>query len=204
MNMAATLFRLTVDGVPGRRHPRGRACAGPAGRGRHPRGRQALRPGDLEHRAAGGARLSDGLQSACMPGSGGGAMSAVDPAARATSAWPSGARSIAARPCGWTPLRRPRIAASAAAVERILARGEPVYGINTGFGKLASVRIEAGDLATAAAQHRALARRRRRRAHAGASRPADDGAEARQPGPGRLGRAARDDRPAGGDAGAKV
>ncbi|MDE2621440.1 MAG: aromatic amino acid lyase, partial [Sphingomonadales bacterium] len=35
----------------------------------------------------------------------------------------------------------PRIAASAAAVERILAKGEPVYGINTGFGKLASVRI---------------------------------------------------------------
>jgi histidine ammonia-lyase len=42
----------------------------------------------------------------------------------------------------------PLIAASAAAVERILARGEPVYGINTGFGKLASVRIEAGDLET--------------------------------------------------------
>ncbi|MCK6105432.1 MULTISPECIES: histidine ammonia-lyase [Brevundimonas] len=40
------------------------------------------------------------------------------------------------------------IRASAAAVERILARGEPVYGINTGFGKLACVRIEAGDLAT--------------------------------------------------------
>ena len=40
------------------------------------------------------------------------------------------------------------IAASAAAVERILARGEPVYGINTGFGKLASVRIAAEDLAT--------------------------------------------------------
>ena len=40
------------------------------------------------------------------------------------------------------------IAASAASVERILARGEPVYGINTGFGKLASVRIEAADLAT--------------------------------------------------------
>ncbi len=31
---------------------------------------------------------------------------------------------------------------SAAAVERILARGEAVYGVNTGFGKLASVRIE--------------------------------------------------------------
>ncbi len=40
------------------------------------------------------------------------------------------------------------ISASAASVERILARGEPVYGINTGFGKLASVRIEAGDLET--------------------------------------------------------
>jgi histidine ammonia-lyase len=36
---------------------------------------------------------------------------------------------------------------SARAVEAIVARGEPVYGINTGFGKLASVRIEAGDLA---------------------------------------------------------
>ena len=45
------------------------------------------------------------------------------------------------------PACRPIIAESAAAVERILARGEPVYGINTGFGKLASVRIEAHDLA---------------------------------------------------------
>lgn len=40
----------------------------------------------------------------------------------------------------------PLIAESAAAVERILAKGEPVYGINTGFGKLASVRIESADL----------------------------------------------------------
>ncbi|MCL4766216.1 MAG: histidine ammonia-lyase [Hyphomicrobiaceae bacterium] len=38
------------------------------------------------------------------------------------------------------------IAASAEAVAAIVARGEPVYGINTGFGKLATVRIEAGDL----------------------------------------------------------
>ncbi len=45
------------------------------------------------------------------------------------------------------PSCRERIAASAAAVARILARGEPVYGLNTGFGKLASVRIDAGDLA---------------------------------------------------------
>ncbi|WP_294335824.1 histidine ammonia-lyase [uncultured Sphingomonas sp.] len=40
------------------------------------------------------------------------------------------------------------ITASAAAVERIVARGAPVYGINTGFGKLSSVRVEADDLAT--------------------------------------------------------
>ena len=40
------------------------------------------------------------------------------------------------------------VAAGARAVEAILARGEPVYGINTGFGKLASVRIEPADLAT--------------------------------------------------------
>jgi histidine ammonia-lyase len=45
------------------------------------------------------------------------------------------------------PSHRPAVAASAAAVQRILARGEPVYGINTGFGKLAGVRIEPADLA---------------------------------------------------------
>jgi histidine ammonia-lyase len=45
------------------------------------------------------------------------------------------------------PGSAPCIAESAAAVARILARGEPVYGINTGFGKLASVRIGNDDLA---------------------------------------------------------
>jgi histidine ammonia-lyase len=40
----------------------------------------------------------------------------------------------------------PAIEAAAAAVEQILARGEPVYGINTGFGKLATVRIAHADL----------------------------------------------------------
>lgn len=49
---------------------------------------------------------------------------------------------------GLDPAAAPNIAASAAAVQRILAKGEPIYGINTGFGKLASVRIEAADLAT--------------------------------------------------------
>ncbi|MGN6030371.1 MAG: histidine ammonia-lyase [Thermomicrobiales bacterium] len=40
------------------------------------------------------------------------------------------------------------IARGAEAVARIVARGEPVYGVNTGFGKLASVRIGIDDLAT--------------------------------------------------------
>jgi histidine ammonia-lyase len=45
------------------------------------------------------------------------------------------------------PASASAIEAAAQAVEAIVARGEPVYGINTGFGKLASVRIETADLA---------------------------------------------------------
>lgn len=41
-----------------------------------------------------------------------------------------------------------RVQAGADAIARIVAVGDPVYGVNTGFGKLASVRIEAQDLAT--------------------------------------------------------
>ena len=51
-------------------------------------------------------------------------------------------------PARLDPACAPRIAESAAAVARILAKGAPVYGINTGFGKLASVRIGDHDLAT--------------------------------------------------------
>jgi len=40
------------------------------------------------------------------------------------------------------------IAASAAVVERAAAGSAPVYGVNTGFGKLASTRISEADLAT--------------------------------------------------------
>ncbi|PZQ84276.1 MAG: histidine ammonia-lyase [Ancylobacter novellus] len=45
------------------------------------------------------------------------------------------------------PAARPVIERSAAAVAAILAKGQPVYGINTGFGKLATVRIADEDLA---------------------------------------------------------
>ncbi|HSD52786.1 MAG TPA: histidine ammonia-lyase [Burkholderiales bacterium] len=41
---------------------------------------------------------------------------------------------------------RPAIAASSAAVARILASGKPAYGINTGFGRLSQTRIPADEL----------------------------------------------------------
>jgi histidine ammonia-lyase len=45
------------------------------------------------------------------------------------------------------PAARPAVARGAEAVARIVARGEATYGVNTGFGKLASVRIPPEDLA---------------------------------------------------------
>ncbi|RYC30452.1 histidine ammonia-lyase [Lichenibacterium minor] len=45
------------------------------------------------------------------------------------------------------PACRPAVERAAGVVDAIVARGEPVYGVNTGFGKLSSVRIAAGDLA---------------------------------------------------------
>jgi histidine ammonia-lyase len=46
------------------------------------------------------------------------------------------------------PSCRPAVEASAATVAALVAQHEPVYGINTGFGRLASVRIDDADLAT--------------------------------------------------------
>ena len=46
------------------------------------------------------------------------------------------------------PAAIPDIEAAARAVDAIVAKGEPVYGINTGFGRLASVHIASDDLAT--------------------------------------------------------
>ena len=43
---------------------------------------------------------------------------------------------------------RAAIAASAAIVQAAAAGDAPVYGVNTGFGKLANQRISAADLAT--------------------------------------------------------
>ncbi|MFV3074517.1 histidine ammonia-lyase [Niveispirillum fermenti] len=44
------------------------------------------------------------------------------------------------------PACRPAVERSAATIARIIAKGDPVYGVNTGFGKLASVRIADDDL----------------------------------------------------------
>src|SRR5262249_34380891 len=46
------------------------------------------------------------------------------------------------------PASRTAVAAGAKTIDAIVAKGEPVYGINTGFGKLASVRIGDEDLVT--------------------------------------------------------
>jgi histidine ammonia-lyase len=49
--------------------------------------------------------------------------------------------------CQLTPEARERVAASRRVVERALGRSEAVYGLNTGFGELANVRIPSESLA---------------------------------------------------------
>lgn len=50
-------------------------------------------------------------------------------------------------PITLTQAARTKVEASHKALLAILARGEPVYGVNTGFGALSTVRIPEGDLA---------------------------------------------------------
>ncbi len=50
-------------------------------------------------------------------------------------------------PARLDPADRPQVDRAAAVIEGVVARGEPVYGVNTGFGKLATVRIAEADLA---------------------------------------------------------
>ncbi len=53
---------------------------------------------------------------------------------------------LAGAPVLLDPACRPAIRASAEAIHRILEENRTVYGVNTGFGKLASTRIDAADL----------------------------------------------------------
>jgi histidine ammonia-lyase len=55
--------------------------------------------------------------------------------------------SLAACPVAIAPAALTRVAASRALIEEILAAGDTVYGVNTGFGKLSDVRIPSGSLA---------------------------------------------------------
>src|SRR5580658_7419298 len=55
--------------------------------------------------------------------------------------------SLRGRPVGIAAAAIERIAASRELIEGILAAGQTVYGVNTGFGKLSDVRIPAGSLA---------------------------------------------------------
>jgi histidine ammonia-lyase len=55
--------------------------------------------------------------------------------------------SLARRPVAVAPVALARVAQSRALIEEMLAAGETVYGVNTGFGKLSDVRIPAGNLA---------------------------------------------------------
>ena len=50
-------------------------------------------------------------------------------------------------PVAIAPAALARVAASRALIEEILAAGQTVYGVNTGFGKLSEVRIPPGSLA---------------------------------------------------------
>src|SRR6202453_1764058 len=97
----------------------------------------------MGHRAPGGACLSARLQPAACARLEGPLTVVIRPGEASLADW----RAI------WDgdtitvdPSSHAAVAASAAAVARILARGEPVYGINTGFGKLAGVRIAPADL----------------------------------------------------------
>ncbi|WP_337188186.1 histidine ammonia-lyase [Phenylobacterium sp.] len=67
------------------------------------------------------------------------------PGETALAAWRAIYRGAAAT---LDPASHAPILAGAEAIRRILAKGQPIYGINTGFGKLASVRIDAADLET--------------------------------------------------------
>src|SRR5262249_33029352 len=127
-----------------RRHARGGACARSAGGDRHARAGQTMRSRGLEYRAAGRAGLSHRLQPAPYTGARRTMTITLTPGRVALADWRAIAHGADAR---LDPVAVSAIQASARVVDTIVAKGEPVYGINTGFGKLASVHIAAADLA---------------------------------------------------------
>ena len=145
MNMAATLFGLTVEEcLLGVTRNAARALGKLSEMGTLEAGKRcdiaiwdAERPAELVYR--------DRLQSAASPLSGRNLSAIVlKPGDAPLADWRAIYRGAAVT---LDPACRPRVEAAAKAVAAIVAKGEPVYGINTGFGKLATVRIDAADLA---------------------------------------------------------
>ena len=146
MNMAATLFGLTVEecllGVT-------RDAARALGKLPEIGTLEVAKWCDLavwDVGAAGRTRLPSRLQPASHA-SAEGQLSAIvlKPGSVPLAEWRAiyrGAEVLLDHSC------RAGVAAAADLVAAIVAKGEPVYGINTGFGKLATVRIDAADLAT--------------------------------------------------------
>ena len=145
MNMAATLFRLTPDEcLAGVTRVAARAL-GLADCGRIAEPRAARRPLRVGCREPGGTDLPHRLQPAVPPLPRGRAMLTLvpgsTPLADLRRVWDGAALRL-------DPGARPGIEAAAALVARAASGGEAVYGVNTGFGKLASVKIAAADTAT--------------------------------------------------------
>ena len=197
MNMAATLFRLTVDEVLAGRDARGRPRARAARRNRHDRARQMVRSRHMGHRAAGRTRLPDRLQSALQAR----LEEPMTPALRLVpgqvplSVW----REIYfGADCAVDPGAKPQVEAAAETVRAIIAKGEPGLW-NKHRLRQACERAHPGrGPRHAPAQHRALPCGRRRRAAGGPGRPPRHGAEGREPRAGLFRRALVDDRGAGG------
>jgi hypothetical protein len=80
------------------------------------------------------------------------------------------------------PQALPAIQASAAVVQAAADGNAPVYGVNTGFGKLASTRISQRGPGHAAVEPDPQPQRGRGRAAAGRGGAPDAGAEGGQPG----------------------
>src|SRR4029078_9160523 len=137
-------FRPDRGGSHRGRDAGGCACARQTRRHRHARARQMVRPCDLGHRTAGGPALPHGVQSAPRARAER-RMITLTPGRTTLADWRAVADGADVR---LDPSALPAVEASARTVDAIVARGTPVYGINTGFGKLASGHLGSEDLLT--------------------------------------------------------
>ena len=166
LNMAATLFRLTVEecllGVT-RNAARALGLEAEIGYARSRQGR-AFR--DLGHRAAGRTRLSHRLQSAASPG-----LERSNDARRRGLAGGMAANLARRRGCARSRLRERGRRAARRRCSASSRAGEPVYGVNTGFGKLSTRPHRRRRSHEAATQYRAVPCGGRRRAGVASRRP---------------------------------